>query len=449
MTSTPIPIDLMIEPRWIATVDTDAVLKNHAIAIKNGRIVDVLPSTEAHSRYQPAITHSLQEHLLIPGLINLHTHAAMTLMRGLADDQPLMTWLQQHIWPTEAKHVSPQFVLDGSRLACVEMLLSGITCFNDMYFFPDATAQAVTEFGLRAAIGITTLEFPTNYASDADDYIAKGLAVRERWQDNPQLSFCLAPHAPYTVSDKTFKRLATLAERLGLGIHCHINETRQEIEDSLKTHGMRPLRRLHNLGILGPQTTGAHAVHLDREDLELLSSTNVSVAHCPTSNLKLASGFADVVRMQQAGINVGLGTDSAASNNRLDIIGEMRLASLLAKGLTGDASALPAQHVLRMATLDSARALGLDHEIGSLTPGKYADICAIDLGGLIHGPCFDPLSHLINVASRDCISHVWVSGRCCVQDKKILSGNGIRLEAPVALWQNLLEVHQAGRNSHD
>jgi len=442
MTTTPETIDLLIEPRWIATVDSDTTLSNHAVAVHNERIVAVLPTREARTRFKPASHAKLPEHILIPGLINLHTHAAMTLMRGIADDLPLMEWLQKHIWPTEGANVSPQFVYDGTRLACAEMLKGGITCFNDMYFYPDAAASAASEIGMRAVLGITTLEFPTPYASDATDYINKGLATRQDWQNNPLIGFCLAPHAPYTVSDSSFERVLTISEQLNLPIHCHIHETAQEVADSLQQYGMRPLQRLHKLGLLGPGLIGVHAVHLNDDDLDLLATTNSNIAHCPTSNLKLASGFAPVAKMRQMGINVGLGTDGAASNNRLDMLAEMRLASLLAKGVSGNAQALPAREVLYMATLGAAQALGIADRIGSITPGKQADLCAIDLGSLETRPCFDPLSHVINVAGREQVTHVWVAGKCCVDNKTLRKTKQNDLESALALWQNSLEFRQ-------
>lgn len=442
MTTTPEIIDLLIEARWIATVDPDEVLKNHSAAIHNGRILAILPTGEARTRYAPQKTSALQDHILIPGLINLHTHAAMSLMRGIADDLPLMEWLQKHIWPTEAAHLSSQFVYDGTRLACAEMLKGGITCFNDMYFFPEAAATAASEFGIRAMLGITTLEFPTPYASDASDYINKGLAVRETWHTHPLIDFCLAPHAPYTVSDTTFERILTLSEQLNLPVHCHIHETQQEVNESLKLHKQRPLARMLELGMLGPNFIGVHAVHLDENELQLLVDTGCNIAHCPTSNLKLASGFAPVAKMRQLGINVGLGTDGAASNNRLDLFGEMRLASLLAKGMTGDASVLPAKEILRMATLNAANALGLGKETGSITPGKSADLCAVSLSSLEARPCFDPVSHLVNVAGRESVTHVWVAGKCCVDNKSLLQHDQNDLESAIALWQNSLEFRQ-------
>lgn len=439
MTSTPENIDLLIEARWIVPVEPDVVLRDHAVAVHNGRILAVLPTSQARSRFKAEQRVTLEDHVLIPGLVNLHTHAAMSLMRGLADDLPLMEWLQKHIWPTEAAHMSPQFVHDGTLLACAEMLKGGITCFNDMYFFPDAAAAAAAQLGMRAMLGITTLEFPTPYASDAEDYINKGLAVRETWLNYPLIGFCLAPHAPYTVSDATFERILTLSEQLNLPIHCHIHETRHEIEEGRRQHAQTPLARLRKLGLLGPGFIGVHAVHMSEEEVHLIADAGCSIAHCPTSNLKLASGFAPVARMQQLGINVGLGTDGAASNNRLDIFGEMRLAALLAKGSSGDASALPARDVLRMATLNGARALGLGHEIGSITPGKAADLCAVDLGALESKPCFDPVSHLIHVTGREAVSHVWIAGKCCVEHKTLRNIDQNDLVSRIALWQNTLE----------
>ena len=445
MTSTPEKIDLLIEARWIAPVEPDVVLNNHAIAIRDGRIIETLPASQAHTRYLAAERITLDEHILIPGLVNLHTHAAMSLMRGMADDIPLMTWLQKHIWPTETEHVSPPFVFDGTRLACAEMLRGGTTCFSDMYFFPEAAAAAATQFGMRAALGITMLEFPTPYASDADDYISKGLAFRERWLDHPLISFCLAPHAPYTVSDKTFERTLILSEQLNLPIHCHLHETAQEVKDGIEQHGVTPIDRLSRLGLLGPNFIGVHGVHFTEAELQLIANAGSSIAHCPTSNLKLASGIAPVAGMRQLGINVGLGTDGAASNNRLDMFSEMRLAALLAKGTTGDAAVLPAREVLRMATLNGALALGLGHEIGSIAPGKAADLCAVSLGNLESKPCFDPVSHLVHVAGRESVTHVWVAGKCCVDHKSLRNTEQNDLESAIALWQNKLEVRRGLR----
>jgi len=380
----------------------------------------------------------LPSHALIPGLVNLHTHASMTLMRGLADDLALMDWLKDHVWPAEAKHVSPEFVYDGTLLACAEMLKGGVTCFNEMYFFPESAARAALDAGMRAALGIIAFEFPTPYAADANDYIAKGLATRDEFKEEPLLSFCMAPHAPYTVSDKTFGRILTIAEELDLPIHTHLHETRHEIEDGLAQHKARPLERLRGLGVLGPRLIAAHAVHMTGEEMDALAKHGASVAHCPSSNLKLASGLAPVAAMLERGVNVGIGTDGAASNNRLDVLEETRLAALLAKAVAGDAQAMPAHQALAAATLNGARALGLEASIGSLVPGKYADLCAISFEDPELSPCYDPVSHLVYSAGRGQVSHVWVAGEARVAQGKLLGFENRGLNNRILLWQNKL-----------
>ncbi|GAB2180705.1 TRZ/ATZ family hydrolase [Denitratisoma sp. agr-D3] len=436
-TSPPQTVDTLIEARWIIPVEpTATVLENHALVIQEGRILDLLPAMDASRRYLPRQKTVLPEHILLPGLVNLHAHAAMNLMRGYADDLPLMQWLQDRIWPAEARHVSPQFVHDGTLLAAAEMLRGGITCCSDMYFFPEAAAEAFLEAGLRAVIGITTLEFPTAYGSDADDYLAKGLAARDRFRQEPLLGFTLAPHAPYTVSDRTFERIATLAAQLELPIHIHVHETRQEIEDSLKAHGIRPLARLARLGLLSPDLIAVHAVHLDAEEIALLARHGSHIAHCPTSNMKLASGIAPIAAAVAAGVSVGLGSDGAASNNRLDLFQEMRHAALLGKVSSGDAAALNAHQVLRMATLAGAEALGLADTIGSLMPGKSADLCAVKVDEWLHQPCFDAASHLVYVLGRDQVSHVWIDGNLRVNNTQIVDISPSRLPALCRLWQN-------------
>ncbi len=405
-------IDLLICPRWIIPVEPAGItLENHALAVKDGKIIAVLPIDEARTRFQPVSTVELRQHVLIPGLVNLHAHAAMNLFRGIADDLPLMRWLQEAIWPAEGRYLSAEFVRDGTLLAAAEMLRGGVTTCNDMYFYPDAAAQAFAQVGMRAVIGMVLLEFPTPWASDADDYIRKGLAARDKWRKDPDISFSIAPHAPYTVSDSSLQRARALADELDLPIHVHLHETASEIRDSIAEHGMRPLARLARLGVLGENLIGVHAVHLDDTDIELLAQHGCSVAHCPTSNMKLGSGMAPVTKLLSAGVRVGLGSDGAASNNRIDLFQEMRHAALLAKVRELDASALPAHAALHMATLGGAQALGLDRQIGSIAPGKCADLCAVDLGGVMTQPCFDPISHLVYVAGREYVTHVWINGQ--------------------------------------
>jgi 5-methylthioadenosine/S-adenosylhomocysteine deaminase len=410
--------------------------------VRDGVIEAVLPVEAARSRFSSYPVVSLEHHVLIPGLVNAHTHAAMTLMRGLADDLPLMRWLEDHIWPAEKRHVSAEFVRDGTALACAEMLRGGITCFNDMYFFPEAALEAALAAGMRSAHGMIVIEFPTAYAADAADYLRKGLEVRDRYRDEPLASFCLAPHAPYTASDSTLKKVATLAAELDLPVHIHLHETHDEIERSLAEHGVRPLERLARLGVLGPNLIAVHAVHLEASEIALLARHGCSVAHCPSSNLKLASGFAPVAAMLEKKINVAIGTDGAASNNRLDMFMEMRTAALLAKAVARNAQALPAHAALRAATLGGAQALGLAEKTGSIVPGKAADLVALALAGPELEPCYDPLSHLVYAAGREHVTHVWVAGEARVLEGKLLgklqNEGRSRLDTRAQLWQNAL-----------
>lgn len=434
-------IDLLIEARWVVPVNPPGrVLEHHCVAVRDGRILDVLPAAQAQATYHAAGRVTLPRHALIPGLVNLHAHAAMVLMRGYADDMALMPWLQGRIWPAEVKHAAPQFVYDGTLLACAEMLRAGITCFNDMYYYPGEAARAALDMGMRAALGLIVIDMPSAYATDADDYVAKGLALRDELRDHQLLSFCMAPHAPYTVGDKAFSRLITLAEELDLPVHMHVHETMDEIRQSIAQHGVRPLERLHRLGVVGPNLIAVHAIHLTPEEIALLVNNGSSVAHCPSSNLKFANGFAPVAQMLAEGVNIGLGTDGSASNNRLDLFQEMRQAALLAKAVSGDAGALPARQALAMATLDGARALRLDRSIGSIERGKFADLTAVEFSAPEMLPCYDPISHLVYAAGRENISHVWVAGRLLVENRELKYRPKNDLENLALLWQNRLSM---------
>jgi 5-methylthioadenosine/S-adenosylhomocysteine deaminase len=437
--------DTLIEARWIVPVEpAGAVLESHAVALRGSDIVGIGPTADIAARFRADKRVKLDEHVLIPGLVNLHTHAPMALMRGLADDLALMDWLRNHIWPAETQLVSPAFVRDGTLLACAEMLRGGITCFGDMYFFPDAVAQAALEAGMRAALGMIVIEMPSPYAGDARGYLAKGLAMRDAFRDEPLLSFCIAPHAPYTVSDSTFERIATYAAELDLPIHMHLHETDDEIRESIAAHHTRPIARLERLGILGPGLIGVHAVHLNEGEIDLLAQHGCSVAHCPSSNLKLGSGIAPVRAMLAKGINVGLGTDGAASNNRLDILTELRTAALLAKGASGDATAVPAHTALHMATLAGARALGIDERVGSLRIGKRADITAVRVADLELTPLYDPVSHLVYVAGREHVTHVWVNGDLKLEDRNLTGIDTRELHLKAALWKERIQARDRG-----
>ena len=438
-------IDTIIEARWIIPAEPyGLVLENHAIAIDKGVIQAVLPASEISRQFSPVEHIVLPQHVLIPGLINLHTHAAMALMRGLADDLPLKEWLNDHIWPAEIKHVNEDFVLDGTNLACIEMLRGGTTCFNDMYFFPKESAKAMLASGMRGAIGMLTIDFPTAYANDPEDYLAKGLAMRDEYRHHSLLSFCFAPHAPYTVSDKTLTSVLTYAEQLDLPIHMRLHETEAEIKHSLENFGMRPIARLQRLGLLSPGLIGVNMIHLTEEEIELTGNQGCNVAHCPSSNLKLANGYSPVSALLRQGVNVGLGTDGAASNNRLDMFEEMRLTALLAKGQSNRADELPAYQALQMATLNGAKALGLGDRIGSLVKGKMADITAVDFSAPELSPCYDPVSHLVYSAGREHVSHVWVDGKILVKEGRLTTLNEQEILAKALFWEDRIKIKKNG-----
>lgn len=387
------------------------VREQHAILVDAGKIKAIVPKSDIPDWAVDWPVVDCSQHVVMPGLINLHTHSSMSLLKGYADDYALMPWLNEHIWPAEKRWVSPAFVQDGSLLACAEMLAGGITTFNDMYFFPQATIEAAKRTGIRAHIGLTIMEFPSNYAATAGEYIRLGTEVRDQYKSESSISFSFAPHAPYTVSDQTFTDVVTLAEQLNLGIHTHLHETQAEIAQSQEQFGVRPLQRLQALGVIGPSTVLAHGVHLEKYEQETLATLGAHIAHCPSSNLKLASGIAPVASALRSGINIGLGTDGAASNNRLDLWQEMRTAALLAKVAAQQAEAVPAYQALQMATINGATALGLQAQIGSISVGKQADLIAVRLDELNSLPCFDPISHLVYVASREQVTHTWVNGQ--------------------------------------
>ncbi len=421
------PCDLLLEAGFVVPVVPKAtVLADHAVAVKDGRILAVLPRAEARSRFLPAEIVSRPEAALIPGLVNSHTHNPMTLLRGVADDLPLMPWLQQHIWPIEGAVMAPDYIADGIELAVAEMLRGGTTACNESYFFPDVQAQTYKRLGFRATVGLPIIEFPSPWAATTAAYFDKALEVYDQWRGDPLVRFAFAPHAPYTVSDASFERIGMLAAQLDLPIHCHVHETAQEISDSQAQHGQRPLARLDRLGIVDARLIAVHMTQLTEGEIRLCAERGVHVAHCPQSNLKLASGFCPVEALRQAGANVAIGTDGCASNNDLDMFEETRQAALLAKAVAGDARALDAPSALEAATLAGAKALGRDDEIGSIEPGKQADLVLVDLGELELQPLYSVVSHLVYVATRHQVTDVWVGGQARMRDRRLV---GIDLEA--------------------
>ncbi|WP_373975024.1 TRZ/ATZ family hydrolase [Chitinibacter sp. SCUT-21] len=430
-------------PRWIIpVVPRQAVYTDYAVVINGEQIIAIEPQAQALAQYPDAEIIKLPDHALMPGLINLHTHSAMTLLRGFADDLPLMRWLNEHIWPAEAKHVSDQFVFDGTKLAIAEMIAGGTTCCNDAYFHHGAVARAALDTDFRITVGCAILEFPTPYASNADDYIRKALACRDEFLGEKLVQFTLAPHAPYTVSDDTFRRIITLADELELSIHCHIHETLDEINDSIKQYGVRPLERLAALGLLDSPLVAAHMVHTSDAEIALLAKKGVHIAHNPASNLKLASGLARITDQIAAGVNVGIGTDGAASNNKLDLFAEMRLAALLAKGQSGNPEAVPAWQAIEMATINGATALGLQDKIGSIEVGKQADLIAVNLANLATQPCYDPVSHLVYAADRSQVSDVWIAGRAVYRHYEHQSLDYAEVLSTARHWQHKIQASQ-------
>ena len=441
MTATAAPLDLLLLPTWLVPVEpAGVVLKEHGLGIRDGRIAFIGPRAAA-LKLSATETRELPGMLLSPGLINAHGHAAMSLFRGLADDLPLMTWLEKHIWPAEAKWVDEAFVRDGTNLAIAEQLKGGITCFSDMYFYPKVASDCVHNSGMRAQIAIPILDFPIPGASTADEAIRQGVELFGDLKHHPRIKITFGPHAPYTVCDDNLEKIRVIAEELDAAIHMHVHETAFEVQQAVEQTGERPLARLGRLGLLGPRFQAVHMTQISEDDLVLLVESNTSIIHCPESNLKLASGFCPVERLWQAGVNVAIGTDGAASNNDLDLLGETRTAAMLAKAVSGSVTALDAHRALRMATLNGARAMGLEGEIGSLEVGKAADIVAFDLSGLAQQPIYDPVSQLIYATGRDCVKHLWVAGKQLLDDRQLTRMDEQQLTATAIAWGQRISGH--------
>ena len=432
-----IPVQTLIHGKYVIPVDDDMrTLADCSIAVQDGRILDILPARDAKNKYSCAANYVYEHHIIIPGLINTHTHAAMTLFRGLVKDVPLMEWLQNYVWPAEQTWVTDDFVKTGTKLAIAEMIRGGITCFNDMYFFAETTAKVAAAAGIRSCVGMILLDFPTRYAGNADEYFSKGLAIYDQYAHHPLVKCAFAPHAPYTVSDGLLGRVAALANELNLPVHIHLHETENEIAKSLTQYRVRPLQRLNNLGLVNSSLIAVHMIHLQDDEIELLAETKANVVHCPESNLKLASGFCPLHRLETRQINVALGTDSGASNDDLNMLGEMRTAALLAKGVAHDAAALPAHQALRCATINAATALGMEQEIGSLEVGKSADMTVIDVDSLEAQPLYDPIGHLVYAAQRDQVSDVWVAGEPLLRNRQLQTLDQNEILLKTREWNN-------------
>lgn len=430
-------IDTLLYPRWIIPIEPhNTYLDHHAIALDQGRIKAILPQAEAAERFAAKETARLENHAVLPGLINAHTHHPMVLFRGVADDLMLMDWLQNHIWPAEKKWLDADFCYDGTQLALLEMLRSGTTCFNDHYLFSDSIGKAISAAGMRGVIGGFVIDFPTNYAQSADEYLAKANDLCHNWRNHPLIKVSIAPHAPYSVSDETFIKVKAFAEKHSVRIHLHLHETTDEINQSLKQYQKRPLRRMYELGLVSAQLECVHMTQIDAEDIKILQQTKAHIVHCPCSNLKLASGITPVKQLLDAGINVAIGTDGAASNNDLDMFNELHFAAMLAKVAAKDPTAFNAAEALRTATLGGARALGLEQEVGSLEAGKAADIIAVDLSAINTQPVYNPISQLVYAVNSSQVTDVWVAGKRLLKEKQFTAMDEIEILKKAREWRN-------------
>ena len=422
----------LIMPKWVIPVDAQkSVLSDHCIVINEHKIEKIIAVSKALEKYPDATITKLDNHAVMPGFINCHTHAAMTLFRGIADDIELNQWLEQHIWPLEAEFVNPDFVRTGTELAIIEMIQSGTTCFNDMYFFPDVVAQVAEDANIRATVGMIMLDFPTVWASGPDEYLTKGLRLADELKHSSLINAAFAPHAPYTVSDQPLEKVRMMADELDLPIHMHIHETQHETEQSIDQFGMRPLERLSRLGLLSPRLLAVHMTDLLTEEIQSINEYGINIIHCPEANLKLASGISPVKACIDMGVNLALGTDGTASNNDLNMLAEMRSAALLAKGSSLDAATLDAHTALEMATINAARALNIDHQCGSLEKGKSADMIAIDLSDPCCQPVYNPVSQIVYSAGRQQITHSWIEGKLVMENRQLMQIDSDRTLANV------------------
>ncbi|TBR39924.1 MULTISPECIES: TRZ/ATZ family hydrolase [Dyella] len=440
--TTPQSIDLLIEAHWVVPVEPHGVvLEQHAVAVQADKIVAILPIAEARGAYAPRERVELGDHVLIPGLVNSHTHNPMTLLRGLADDLPLMVWLQDHIWPAEAKVMGPEFVRDGVELAVAEMLRGGTTCANENYFFPDIIGATYRRLGFRAVVGLPVIDFPTAWAKSADEYFERAIEVHDSFLGDALITTTFAPHAPYTVSDESFERIRVLSDQLDIPVHLHTHETAHEVEDEKKKSGLRPFQRLQKLGLVNDRLIAVHMTQMTDGEIAACAEAGVSVVHCPESNLKLASGFCPAEKLRKAGVNVAIGTDGCASNNDLDMFGEMRTAAMLAKAVAGDAAAFDAAYALRAATLNGARAVGLEDRIGSIEVGKQADLAAVRLSELETQPLYHVASQLVYATGRQQVTDVWIAGRRKLASRVLVDMDVDAILGRTHAWRERIAAH--------
>ncbi len=445
-------VDLTISASWILPGNGLAPLRDGAVAVRDGRIVDIGTQADVAERASAAREVQLTEHLLAPGLINSHGHLAMSLFRGFAEDVPLQTWLSDRIWPLEARHVNEDFVRDGVRLAALEMLRAGVTCFSDMYFFPEIAAREARALGMRAQVTFPVIEMPNVWSRSAEEGIHKGLALCDEYRHEPLVQIAFGPHALYTVDETTLSRVLMFSEELDLNVQIHLHENQREVQDTRAAHGVSGIEYLEAKGLLGPRLQAVHVTQINAAEIELLAQANAHVVHCPTSNAKLACGISPISELLDAGVNVCLGTDGAASSNRQSVLAEARLASLLSKLEQGDASALDAPQALDMATINGATALGQADELGSLERGKWADVIAVDLRSAELQPLYDPIAQLVHTAADSNVTHVWVAGQALLDNRTPTHIDEADVLARAADWQariagSVAEAERAERSA--
>jgi 5-methylthioadenosine/S-adenosylhomocysteine deaminase len=411
------PVDTLVTARWVVPIEPDGrVLEDHAVAIRGGRIVAVLPSVQARARYSARELIERPSHLLMPGLVNAHTHAALALLRGRAENLQPGGWMREGAGPLERRWSGPEYVRDGTELAIAEMLHAGVTCFADMHLWPDVVAQTAAECHMRASVGLVVTETATGWASTADEYIDRGMHLRDQYRGDPLVGMHFAPHAPNLVTDATLARVRRLADELDLPVALHLHETASEIADSEARFGRRPLARLARLGLASPQLVAVHMTQVAPRDLDTLAECGASVVHCPEANLKLGAGVCPLPDLLGRGVRVSLGTDGADSNNDLDVLGEARTAGLLASGVSASPGTLVAWDLLRMATLEGARVVGMGELTGSLVAGKWADLCCVNMRSPSSWPVSDVVAAVVYAASSRQVTDTWVAGRRLLAD---------------------------------
>lgn len=435
--------DTVLHPDWVVPIaPRREVFTAFSVALKDGQIAAIAPRDQAQN-FDADEHVALAGTALMPGLINLHCHAAMALLRGYADDLPLMTWLQQFIWPTESHFISQEFVRDGSELAIADLLMGGTTTMADQYFFPEITAEVADRVGLRALLTFPVIDVETAWARDAEACINRGLALRDQYRDHDRIEVGFGPHSTYMVSEKTLARVAMLAEELDAPTQIHLHETREEVLSSVERVGMRPIDFLEQVGLLGPRTQCVHMTALGDQDIATIAKHGAQVVHCPRSNLKLGSGICPVQKLMDHDINVALGTDGAASNNRLSMLGEMQIASLIGKTQHGDPKAVDAWAALEMATMNGAIALGQQEKIGTIEVGKTADLIALDLSGVHHWPRHDIASSLVYATHGNEVAWSWIAGKPMVANGQLQTLDYRDLQTRAMRWSEQLSAFRA------